>query len=796
MCKPEGAPKTEGSEATSRGSSSTPPVPSLAEIRAAVPPECFERSATRSLLLVLRDGLLIGSFALAATLVLRVPGSGAGPLSIFDWIGWAVYAFWQGAAFTGWWVLAHECGHGSFSCKTALNNTVGYVLHSFLLVPYFSWQYSHGKHHSKTNHLIDGESHVPEHADDLEEIGIIVLYRLMGNTVYSIGQLFTHLVVGWPAYLFFYATGGRRLQGESVQKPVNFVCDHFRPSSKLFPPEWHTRVALSTLGVVLTLSGLAVAAWTYGPGAVVVYYFLPYLWCNFWLVLYTWLQHTDPDVPHYGESDWTFVKGALCTIDRNYGIFDWLHHNIGSTHVCHHLFSKVPCYHAKKATAHLKAFLEPRGLYRYDSTFWPLAAWRVASTCHCVEGLEGTQYYKSIDQILAKNKKEDAKDEKMEIDPNLWYIHGNAYDLAPYVNKHPGGAFAILSARGRECTDLFEMYHPWNDNNRKVIARYGPKPPPCDPFYEEMKVGVRKLFPGGAKSTKMRPFTLGCLLAIWAIYMYLFFVVKTVWSCLIAGALVALFATRLAHEAGHMQATIYPRFNRFLLFIGYLPVGPSLCWYYRHVISHHVETNGEHDVDVKFIPLLDLLPKCLRWAKVVSLPGICMGAVAEIGLKEIIDILLFKNVAGCPVYYDVGCLIPEAIFWFALHGLFGPSLLGYACMWLTAGAIFVPMSQVAHAILFPEVFPEESWARNQMKTSVNFAARSSFWYHAAFGLTTQIDHHLFPGIGAHCLDDIHDHVVKPICKKHGVPVYDVPAKKAFGALWERFLSGKPQKIFD
>lgn len=29
-------------------------------------------------------------------------------------------------------------------------------------------------------------------------------------------------------------------------------------------------------------------------------------------------------------------------------------------------------------------------------------------------------------------------------------------------------------------------------------------------------------------------------------------------------------------------------------------------------------------------------------------------------------------------------------------------MLCYVCMWLTGGAIFVPMSQVAHVILYPD----------------------------------------------------------------------------------------------
>ncbi len=40
---------------------------------------------------------------------------------------------------TGVWVVAHECGHGAFSDWQPVNDGVGLVLHSCLLVPYFSW---------------------------------------------------------------------------------------------------------------------------------------------------------------------------------------------------------------------------------------------------------------------------------------------------------------------------------------------------------------------------------------------------------------------------------------------------------------------------------------------------------------------------------------------------------------------------------------------------------------------------------------------------------------------------------
>merc|ERR1712232_147647 len=144
----------------------------------------------------------------------------------------------------------------------------------------------------------------------------------------------------------------------------------------------------------------------YGVVPVTCWYWAPYTFTNAWLVLYTWLQHTDPSIPHYGNDDWTWVKGALSTIDRPYGIFDFFHHRIGSTHVAHHPFHEMPWYNAKEATAALKAYLEPMGLYNYDPTFVPVAMWRIAKTCHYVESREGIQYFHSLEDVpLSKELK-------------------------------------------------------------------------------------------------------------------------------------------------------------------------------------------------------------------------------------------------------------------------------------------------------------------------------------------------------------------------------------------------------
>jgi fatty acid desaturase len=114
---------------------------------------------------------------------------------------------------------------------------------------------------------------------------------------------------------------------------------------------------------------------------------------NAWLVAYTWLQHTDTDVPHFSDDNHSFVKGALHTIDRPYdkldpwGAIDFLHHKIGTTHVAHHFDSTIPHYKSQAATDAIKEHFPE--YYMYEPTPIPQALWRVAKGCVAVEKRDG-----------------------------------------------------------------------------------------------------------------------------------------------------------------------------------------------------------------------------------------------------------------------------------------------------------------------------------------------------------------------------------------------------------------------
>lgn len=112
------------------------------------------------------------------------------------------------------------------------------------------------------------------------------------------------------------------------------------------------------------------------------------------LVWITYLQHTDPTLPHYEPGAWTFTRGAAATIDRDFGFIGrYFMHGIVETHVVHHYFPKMPFYHGEEATKavipvmgqHYRANVEG-GIWGFLRSIW-------VSTKHCqwIEPTEGAE---------------------------------------------------------------------------------------------------------------------------------------------------------------------------------------------------------------------------------------------------------------------------------------------------------------------------------------------------------------------------------------------------------------------
>ncbi|MEX0588968.1 MAG: fatty acid desaturase, partial [Cyanobium sp.] len=288
---------------------------------------------------------------------------------------WLLYALITGTVAGGCWVIAHECGHNAFHPNRRVESWVGFVLHSLLLVPYFTWQRSHAVHHANCNHLEGGETHVPPRIGTSAGSFVESLSSQLGAELFGILALVTHLLLGWPLYLMFGVAGGEDYGGFTSHfwHGAPFV----NGKRALFPDACRGLMLRSNIGLLVMLLALGLAAAQFSLARVLCVYGLPYLVINAWLVTYTWLQHTDLDIPHFSSSEWNWAKGALQTVDRPYGpLLNLLHHGIGSTHVCHHINPRIPHYNAWQGTKLLKQRFPD--LVRYDPTPIPKALWRVA----------------------------------------------------------------------------------------------------------------------------------------------------------------------------------------------------------------------------------------------------------------------------------------------------------------------------------------------------------------------------------------------------------------------------------
>ncbi|KAH9326689.1 hypothetical protein KI387_006867 [Taxus chinensis] len=339
--------------------SAKPPF-TVGQLKKAIPPHCFNRSMIKSFSYLAFD-LLISALLLYLTTFFTMGG-------LLGWTMWLGYWITQGCVLTGVWVIAHECGHHAFSDYTWVDDTVGFVLHSWLLVPYFSWKYSHRRHHSNTGSLERDEVFVPKPKEEL---------KWTSNLVNSpLGRLFSItavLTLGWPLYLAFNVSG---------RKYPRFAC-HFDPYGPIYNNRERLQIFASDIGVLGAAYSLYLLGSALGLVWMIKIYGIPLLIVNAFLVLITYLQHTHPALPHYDNSEWEWLRGALATVDRDYGILNHVFHHITDTHIAHHLFSTMPHYNAMEATKAIKPILG--SYYHYDGTPVYKAVWREFRDCVYVE---------------------------------------------------------------------------------------------------------------------------------------------------------------------------------------------------------------------------------------------------------------------------------------------------------------------------------------------------------------------------------------------------------------------------
>jgi omega-6 fatty acid desaturase (delta-12 desaturase) len=330
------------------------------KLREAIPARLFERSALKSMRYVVQDLIAIALCVYVSTFIELVPSL------VMRALLWPIVWWVQGAFMTGLWVMAHECGHQAFSEYRVVNDSVGFVIHSTLLVPYWAWANTHSLHHSNSNSM------------ERDTVFVPVTVRAEKHSLFwRVFGILRMVTIGWWVYLLLDVAGPPR--DEAWTSHFNPFCSLFRTTAQKIG------CIASSVGLLAWLYVLKLVAAEYGWTAVLFHYFIPYVVVNFWLVSITFLQHSDPAVPKYYPAEWTWLRGALGTVDRDYGIFNIILHHITDTHVVHHIFSKMPFYHASEATEIIVKSGIISEYYLSDDTPWYTALWTCYEQCWVVE---------------------------------------------------------------------------------------------------------------------------------------------------------------------------------------------------------------------------------------------------------------------------------------------------------------------------------------------------------------------------------------------------------------------------
>ena len=306
-------------------------LPSIVDIKQVIPKGCFQSSLAWSMAYAIKDLVqVIGLYALISYLD-AITTSPVLRAAFF-----ALYWFAQGTVFMGVFCIGHDCGHSSFSTYPVINDIIGTISHAFLMVPYYPWKLSHRHHHKNTGNFDRDEVFYPmrESANKQEADAGVSSAASPGSPIlpgFGLG-------FGWLVYL---------VKGYNPRP----VC-HFNPFDSMFVG--HVVGCIASLAAMGGY-GYALFAYyeTYGWEAVALYYLMPLFVGASYIVVITFLHHSEVNVPWYADETWDFVKGQLSSVDRHYGLVHSTIHNIG-THQIHHLFAKIPHYHLEEATLHFR----------------------------------------------------------------------------------------------------------------------------------------------------------------------------------------------------------------------------------------------------------------------------------------------------------------------------------------------------------------------------------------------------------------------------------------------------------
>ena len=216
-------------------------------------------------------------------------------------------------------LIQHDCGHGAFFHRRAVNDWVGRVAGVFTMTPYDVWRRSHAVHHATSGNL-DRRGIGDIHTLTVREYTALPFWRRLGY------RLYRHPLVMFgvgPAFLFLLQ---HRLPGGQMRAG-------WQP--------W-----LSAMGTNAGIMAFAaVMVWLIGAGPFLMVHLPIVVLAGSMGVWLFYVQHQFEDTYWAEDGTWKHADAALqgsSHYDLPVGL-RWLTGNIGVHHV-HHLYSRIPFY--------------------------------------------------------------------------------------------------------------------------------------------------------------------------------------------------------------------------------------------------------------------------------------------------------------------------------------------------------------------------------------------------------------------------------------------------------------------
>lgn len=296
----------------------------LKDIIKTLPKECFKKNRFKAW-----TNVAIAVFMVAVGYV---------SIAISPWFLLPFAWIFTGTALTGFFVIAHDCGHRSFANRRWVNDLVGHVLLLPLIYPFHSWRIKHNHHHKHTNKLDEDNAWHPIRTEVFETWGPFrkaVFEGFMRNRLWWVGS------IGHWAVVHFDWRNFQKKDQSSIKFSVAVVV--------LF--------AAVTFPLLIATTGI----WGF-----VKFWLLPWMVYHFWMSTFTIVHHTTFDVPFVGANKWNEALAQLSgTIHCDYPRWiEFLCHDI-NVHVPHHLSTAIPSYNLRLAYKSIKENWEP---YLHDES--------------------------------------------------------------------------------------------------------------------------------------------------------------------------------------------------------------------------------------------------------------------------------------------------------------------------------------------------------------------------------------------------------------------------------------------